>query len=206
MTGKIEETLSQTDRCALLEAILFISDRPLTPEFIARTIHRNPDWVREGLEHLRQCLNTSERGLRIRKVHDGYELIADPRWKPYLKALQEARYQIRLSRAALETLAVIAYHQPVTLPEIRKIRGVDSTRACKQLLRLNLIRVVGRKPSPGRPRLYGTTPNFLNLLGLESLDQLIPWETFVDEPLETEFPGAEPIRRIQEALHDEPET
>lgn len=191
-SGKKGTPIRPENRCAVLEAILFASDRPLTVENMATILDCEPSWVEEGLQELEGKLLSDDRGIRLRKVHSGYELVADPRWLPYLNALRESHYRIKLSRPALETLAVIAYHQPITIPEINRIRGVDSTKACKQLLRLNLIRVMGRKPTPGRPRIYGTTPHFLDLLGLESIEQLLPWESFMDTSDDLDFPDAEP--------------
>lgn len=170
-----------------LEALLFTSDKPLSPEDIAKVLDVTPKDVEQAATSLENHLSIGEHGVILRRVRTGYELVAHPRWHNLIQRFRENRNRLQLSRSLLETLAIIAYKQPLTVPEITAMRGVDASRACKTLLHLDLVRVVGRKKAPGRPRLLGTTPSFLTLLGLNSLEDLLPWETFVDDN-ESEVP------------------
>lgn len=113
-----------------------------------------------------------EHGIQIIKVGGGYLLTTKPYCDKYIKKLYKIKKQTRLSKAALETLAIIAYYQPVTLAEISALRGVDSSFTLKTLLRHKLVKIVGRKDKPGRPLLYRTTKKFLIHFGLNSLEDL----------------------------------
>ncbi len=164
---------------AVLEALVFASPQPITPKEIARVLQGVPaeDWRRE-LEHLREDYARDERGLQLVEVAGGWQITTRPEYNDWVRELLDPRTPTRLSIQALETLAVIAYKQPVTLPEIIELRGVKSGGVVKTLLEKRLIRITGRKEVVGRPMLYGTTKQFLLHFGLRDLDELPKIEEF----------------------------
>lgn len=137
--------------------------------------------VTEAMEELERRYRTSESALQVQKVAGGYQITTRPRFAPYIEKLVRPRPQ-PLSQAALETLAVVAYMQPVTRAEVEAVRGVDCEGVLRTLVERKLVREVGRRDTLGRPVLYGTTPEFLRLLGLEDLGQLPPLETWASYP------------------------
>jgi segregation and condensation protein B len=155
-----------------LEALIFSSEEPASAAFLRRALpslapSRLPDLVEEINEELRK----SARPYEIVEVAGGYQFRTLPEFAEVLQAAQPER-KLRLSRAALETLAVIAYRQPVTRPEVEEVRSVDSGAVLKSLLERGLTRIVGRRDAPGRPVLYGTSAQFLETFGLRSLGDL----------------------------------
>jgi segregation and condensation protein B len=166
---------------AVLEALLFASPQPITRKDIARVLQGVPpeDWERE-LEELRRDYSRDERGLHVVEVASGYQITTRPEYHDWVRELLDPRMPTRLSIQALETLAVIAYKQPVTLPEIIELRGVKSGGVVKTLLEKRLIRIMGRKEVVGRPILYGTTKQFLLHFGLRDLDELPKIEEFAE--------------------------
>jgi segregation and condensation protein B len=169
----------------ILEAVIFVASEPVTEEELARLL---PDVAREdvkaALEALRRDYDAEGRGLELWRIAGGYQLRTRPEYQDYIRRYLKTRPSARLSMAALETLAVIAYKQPITLPEIQEIRGVNSARAVKTLLEKRLIEPKGRKPVVGRPILYGTSREFLIHFGLNDLSELPTIEDFreVSEP------------------------
>ncbi|MEY2936330.1 MAG: hypothetical protein RL033_7079 [Pseudomonadota bacterium] len=153
----------------LIEALLFTSQKPLELKEIARSAGIDRPRARELLERLGR--HYSARGIVIDEVAGGYVLRSSPRYAPQIQKFLALR-PVRLSRAQLETLAIVAYRQPVTKPEVDDIRGVDSGQVIKGLLERSLLKIVGKKDEPGRPSLYGTTNDFLELLNLRSLGEL----------------------------------
>jgi len=157
----------------ILEALIFVASEPITEEELARIL---PEVDRADLEAaldaLRQEYEADGRGLELRRVAGGYRISTRPEYHDYIRRYLKTRPSARLSMAALETLAVIAYKQPITLPEIQEIRGVNSARAVKTLLEKRLIEPKGRKPVVGRPILYGTSREFLIQFGLNDLSEL----------------------------------
>lgn len=153
----------------LIEALLFTSQKPLELKEIARSAGIDRPRARELLERLGR--HYSARGIVIDEVAGGYVLRSSPRYAPQIQKFLALR-PVRLSRAQLETLAIVAYRQPVTKPEVDDIRGVDSGQVIKGLLERSLLKIVGKKDEPGRPSLYGTTTDFLELLNLRSLGEL----------------------------------
>ena len=166
---------------AVLEALIFASPQPITPKDIARVLEGVPreDWLRE-LEALRADYARDERGLQVVEVAGGYQITTQPEYNDWVRELLDPRTPTRLSIQALETLAVIAYKQPVTLPEVIELRGVKSGGVVKTLLEKRLIRIMGRKEVVGRPMLYGTTKQFLLHFGLRDLDELPKIEEFAE--------------------------
>jgi segregation and condensation protein B len=166
---------------AVLEALVFASPHPITPKDVARVLQGVPaeDWRRE-LEGLRQAYAQDDRGLQLIELAGGYQITTRPEYNDWVRELLDPRTPTRLSIQALETLAVIAYKQPVTLPEIIELRGVKSGGVVKTLLEKRLIRITGRKEVVGRPILYGTTRQFLLHFGLKGLEDLPKIEEFAE--------------------------
>ncbi len=161
---------------AALEALLFASDAPLELARIGEVLDLAPDEVRAALDTLRVACETAGRGLTVVEVGGGYRLVTRPELAPVLLRLQRLRLKSRLSRAALETLAIVAYRQPISRPEIEQLRGVSADAVVTHLLERRLVRVVGRRETPGRPILYGTTRDFLEHFGLRDLAELPPFD------------------------------
>ena len=158
----------------VLECLIFASSTPLTAERVAKAF---PEWKRREVERalgeLVEEWRESGRGIVIAEVSGGYQFRTRHEYAEAVLRYQRAK-PLRLSRAALEVLTIVAYKQPVTKVAIDKIRGVDSSGTVGALLERELIRIVGREESPGRPFLYGTTERFLEVFSLRSLDELPP--------------------------------
>jgi segregation and condensation protein B len=155
----------------ILEALLFASDSPLEPERIREVLELpGVAAARELVEELRS--RYADRGLQILEVGGGYRMVTRPELQPWLVRLTRSRTKQRLSRPALETLAIVAYKQPVSRPEVDAIRGVNSEAVLESLLERRLIRIPGRKDAPGRPYLFETTREFLVAFGLRDLGDL----------------------------------
>ena len=159
---------------ALIEAMLFVAEDPIPESEIAEVLEQPLSVVREELTGYASDLETSKRGLVLRELGGGWRLFTHPDAKPYLERFAATDRVTRLSKAALETLAVVAYRQPVSRGQVSEIRGVDSERALRTLERRGLVAEVGNAPGPGQALLYGTTPLFLEKLGVRGLDELPP--------------------------------
>ncbi|RMF52572.1 MAG: SMC-Scp complex subunit ScpB [Bacteroidetes bacterium] len=191
------------------EAMIFAADEPLAPARIAAVYAevtgepRPPvSAIEEAVDRLNAAYEATERTFRIHRWAGGYRMATEPELAPYVRALFEDTRQRRLSRSLMETLAVVAYRQPVTKPEVDYVRGVDSDYALRRLLELNLIDVVGRSEAVGRPLLYGTTARFLEQFGLQSLGEL-PNLREVEELLNDPAFNRERARLLMEAgLHE----
>lgn len=157
----------------IVEAILFASDAPLKAEEIARADEGlDEDRVEEALESLRRHYDESERAFQVVEVAEGFQLLTRPDFAPYLERFDTVPRPSRLSGPALETLAIVAYRQPIGRVEVEYIRGVSSSGVLRSLQDRALIEVVGRGEGLGRPLLYGTTSRFLEHFGFSSLDEL----------------------------------
>ncbi len=158
---------------SLVEALLFAAAEPVSPGRLAAACGVGEAEVRRALASLAETLADPRRGVEVRQVAGGYRLFTKA---VHAGAVERflAGERSRLSVSALETLAVVAYRQPVTRAEIEEVRGVQCDHALRTLLDRQLIRVVGRRDSPGRPLLYGTTDAFLEYLGLRNLSELPP--------------------------------
>ncbi|MZP41673.1 SMC-Scp complex subunit ScpB [Heliobacterium gestii] len=167
----------------VIEALLFVSSDPLSVEALAEATGFAEEEVRELLAALKAEYDGQERGWQLEEVAGGFRLSTRAEFAPYIERLLRAPQQ-GLSNAALETLSIIAYHQPVTRAEIEQIRGVKADRSLATLLGKNLIQEVGRKEALGRPILYGTTDSFLRHFGLRSMEDLPKLEeVFLQEEL-----------------------
>jgi segregation and condensation protein B len=157
----------------MVEALLFSSETPLAAPRLAELTGLSRGDVLESIDRLNVAYAESGRSFRIANVALGFQLVTNPEFAPVLSKLHAERIPSRLSRAALETLAIIAFKQPVTRAEVDAIRGVSaSDRVLRHLLERKTIRIAGRAEAPGRPLLYGTTREFLEYFGLGSLSDL----------------------------------
>ncbi len=166
---------------AVLEALIFASPQPITAKEIGQVLGgvSREDW-QKALEELQADYARDERGLHLVEVAGGWQITTRPEYHDWVRELLDPKTPTRLSIQALETLAVIAYKQPVTLPEIIELRGVKSGGVLKTLLEKRLIRILGRKEVVGRPILYGTTRQFLLHFGLKDLEELPQIEQFAE--------------------------
>jgi segregation and condensation protein B len=164
---------------AALEAMLFVSPEPLKLEEIEQALEDVPcEEIERGLDAFARALQAPGRGLKLERVAGGYRLVTRPELAAPLRALFRYRNRKRLTPAQLDVLAIVAYAQPITAPEIQEIRGTDPAYALKALQERRLLRIVGRKRVVGRPILYGTTREFLLHFGLDSLEDLPPVEGY----------------------------
>lgn len=159
---------------ALIEALLFVSGAPLTLEEICVAANLPSADAQLALQELQRQYEGEDRGIQLRSVAGGYQLCTKAEYAPYIENLLGRREKNILSQAALETLAIIAYKQPITKYEIERIRGVRVDSVLNTLLEKGLIKEMGRKAAPGRPILYGTTKYFLTAFGLQELQDLPP--------------------------------
>ena len=162
-----------TEPIDILEALLFASDTPVELVTVREVLELpSPDAARDLVDTLGARLRAEGRALQLIEVGGGFRLVTRPEVAPWLVKLARARTRQRLSRPALETLAIIAYRQPVSRPEVDAVRGVNSEGVLDNLLERRLVRIAGRKDSPGRPFLYETTRDFLVAFGLRDLAEL----------------------------------
>jgi len=158
----------------LLEALLFVAVEPTPADRLAAVLGVSVERVQAGLALLEAQLQN--RGIRLQRHHEAFQLVSAPEAAAVIATFLGLDLTTRLSQAALETLAIIAYRQPITRPQIEAIRGVSSDGVIRSLLHRGLIEEVGRLEQPGRPVLFGTTFEFLRYFGLSSLDDLPPLE------------------------------
>lgn len=165
------EAIEEGERAALVEALLFAHAEPISVGRLAEVCKSTEEEVQAAVAELSTRYAQSGSGFEIVAVADKLQLRTRALFAPYIRVMRAGRPR-RLSNAALETLAVIAYRQPVVKSDIEKIRGVDVTPTLKTLLERGVVRIVGHQPSVGQPALYGTTDEFLKLFGLSSLGEL----------------------------------
>ena len=155
-----------------LEAILFVSDRPMTVDRFRELLPDSADdAIRAALEQLKSDYGTT-RSFSLEEVAGGFQLLTRPEHDDIIGRLKKIESKRRLSRAALETLSIIAYKQPVKRADVESIRGVSSLDIIKGLMDMGLVKTSGREDAPGSPLLYGTTEKFLTMFGLKALDEL----------------------------------
>ncbi len=190
---------------AVLEAILFVADEPVRREKLLEVFpKRERERAEAALERVLARYDGGDgRGVEAELVAGGVRLITRPELHSYLRRFFEVTGRNRLSMAALETLAIVAYRQPITGPEIQSLRGVNPSGVLKTLLEHRLVRIAGRKQVVGKPFIYATTREFLMHFGLAGLDDLPPLEEF-EESFGAEAEGRSPIRLEDEgAAEDE---
>jgi segregation and condensation protein B len=168
------------ERMAIIEALIFVSEEPLGAKIIADVLREDRAVVEAALQELAKEFNGRNGGLQLREVAGGWQFATRPEYHEHVRAYLKSRPSAKLSIASLETLAVIAYKQPVTVPEILEIRGVQSPSSIKTLLDKKLIVAKGRKETVGRPMMYGTSKDFLIQFGLKDLGELPSMEDFQD--------------------------
>lgn len=165
--------LSRDDTRRALHALLFVSDKPLSPARLAEAIGDiDPDMVEVLLNELRADVEQSNLPYELREIAGGFQFTSLPEFGPYIRRLLQIKQSTKLSKAVLETLAIVAYKQPVTRAEVEAIRGVSVSHAFEILQEKRLVKVAGVAEVPGRPRLYRTTDEFLVHFGLKSLKDL----------------------------------
>jgi len=179
-----------------IEAILFSSNRPLRVRELQHVLDSDRAAIERALDELRDSL--THRGLMLQRHQDHVQLVTRPELASYVRRALRPEVTGRLSAAAYETLAIVAYQQPVTRSKIEEIRGVNSDGVISNLELRDLVKEVGRGAGPGQPRLFGTTIRFLQMLGLESLDDLPFPEPVAEVEVATDGqtePGARPEER-----------
>jgi segregation and condensation protein B len=175
-----KQTRSPAEIMAIVEALIFVADEPVTAKLLAEVLDEDKQTVQAAVEELKNEYDAREGGLQIREIAGGWQLSTRTQFHDEVRKFLKTRPSARLSLASLETLAVIAYKQPVTVPEILEIRGVQSASAIKTLLDKRLIVAKGRKETVGRPMQYGTSKDFLIQFGLNDLTELPSIEDFED--------------------------
>ncbi|WP_236026886.1 SMC-Scp complex subunit ScpB [Geomonas diazotrophica] len=175
----------------IVESILFVHDQPLTLDRLAGILEEfERTDLRAALDELIEEYETAERGIVLIQVAGGYQLRSRPEHGDYIRRLNKTK-GVKFSQSALETLAIVAYRQPITRAEVEYLRGVDSGGVMKSLLEKKLLRIMGKKDVPGKPLIYGTSREFLELFGLKDLNQLptlkeihelVPPDPFADQP------------------------
>jgi segregation and condensation protein B len=174
MAGEDRAAVPSADAERILEAVLFLADEPMTSASLAQVIERPRAEVEDILAELARSYDRRGSGLVVRRVAGGWRLFTHPDVAAYVERFVLSSRHSRLTKAALETLAIVAYKQPVTRHQVSSIRGVNSEGVIRALVERNLVREVGRDEGPGRAVLYGTTPEFLERLGVASLADLPP--------------------------------
>ena len=165
---------------AIIEALIFVADEPVSAKLLAEVLDEDRETIEAAVEQLQNEYKQRESGLILREIAGGWQISTRAEFHTEVRKFLKTRPNAKLSLAALETLAVIAYKQPVTVPEILEIRGVQSASAIKTLLDKRLITAKGRKETVGRPMQYGTSKEFLLQFGLKDLSELPSIEDFED--------------------------
>jgi segregation and condensation protein B len=174
----------------LVEAFIFASETPISLDRLSDLLDQPKAKLRPVIEELKEQYEVRQHGFTLVEVAGGYQFRTIAEFAPWLRKLKKDRVP-RFSRAALETLAIIAYRQPATRAEIEYLRGVDSGGVMKTLLDKNLLRILGKKDVPGRPLLYGTSRQFLELFGLRDLNDLPTLKEF--SALDPQLVTADPL-------------
>jgi segregation and condensation protein B len=188
-----------------LEALLFSSTRPIPEKDIEDALEATREAVSEALESLRHDAEAADRGIRLELVAGGWRYVTRPEFDSLLRKFHEVSEKSRLSLAALETLAIIAYRQPITLPEIQDVRGVNSAGVVNTLFEKRLITTAGRKSVVGSPFLYRTTPEFLIRFGLKELEELPKPEELAEDMAATVGEPLPPEPMVRAPADDEDE-
>ena len=204
----LQDMLSGEDYKKIIENLLFITDRPLTLAKLSQVAQVNDIALTgELVRLLQQEYAQTNRAIAIVEIGGGFQMSTKPEYGRWVRQLFNEKSSTKLSNAALETLAIIAYKQPITRAEIESIRGVDIVGPLEKIMERGLVRIVGKKDVPGKPLVYGTTEEFLRLFGLNSLSQLPELKTFAtkeikeiqdDLPFKTPLPQADAILPLGE--------
>ncbi|MCC6346834.1 MAG: SMC-Scp complex subunit ScpB [Nitrospirales bacterium] len=173
--------MEDCEKKAVLETLLFVAGEPASAAGLAKAMEVQESEIRKLVEELIGEYRSRNGGILLVEIAEGYQLVTNPDHAPWVKRFKNISQTNKLSQPALETLAIIAYKQPVTKLEVDQLRGVNSDAAVRSLIEKRFIRIVGKKESPGRPFLYGTTKEFLHYFGLRSLSELPPISDFLKE-------------------------
>lgn len=175
---------------AIIEAMLFVSGEPLTLRDIAINLEATPKYVEGILDEMIEEYEIESRGIKLISINGAYQLVTKAQYSDYIQKLLKKNKRQSLSQASLESLAIVAYKQPITRIDIDEIRGVKSESAIQKLIEKELIKEVGRLEVPGRPILYGTTEEFLRQFGLHDLKELPSLDLFaIDDIVEIASDG-----------------
>ena len=175
----------------ILEGIFFISDSSIRLETLVEILpESNREEILEGIVRIKTEYEDGSKGMELVEIAGGYQFRTKPRWAEWINRLKKAK-TVKLSRSALETLAIIAYRQPIIRPAIEEIRGVDSGWVLRTLLEKGLVKMMGRKDLPGRPMIYGTTRTFLEVFSLNTLADLPTLKEVQPPPPAEEIPKKE---------------
>ncbi len=167
-----KRVMNDFDIKPILEGLFFISDSPIRVEALVEILpETNKEAILEGIRQIQAEYGDGSKGIELAEIAGGYQFRTKPGWAEWVHRLKKAK-AVKLSQAALETLAIVAYRQPVIRPAIEEIRGVDTGSALHTLLEKGLVKIMGRKELPGRPIVYGTTKAFLELFSLKSVSDL----------------------------------
>lgn len=173
------ETVGDAELKPVLEALLFTAHDPVSLDRVVGVMAGVPKArIRQALEELQREYAKADRGLQLVEIAGGFQLTTRAEYAPWIKAFGKSKAAPKLSRSGLESLAIIAYKQPIVRGEIEAIRGVETSGVIRTLLERKLVRIVGRKDVPGRPIMYGTTKYFLQHFGLRDLSELPPLREF----------------------------
>lgn len=172
MTQQLQEKQTTAQIAAAIESLLFVSGRPLERAELRKLLNIDDADLMDGLQALTESLESQGRGIRVQRLGEQVQLVTAPENARYVAALLGLPMTARLTTAAMETLAVISYRQPITRAQIEAVRGVNSDRALASLVQHGLVAEIGRAQTVGRPALFATTPEFLQQFGLTSLEQL----------------------------------
>jgi segregation and condensation protein B len=207
------ETLTQEDFKKIVENLLFITERPLSLAKLSQTAEiNNLEQTREIVSAIQREYAQTGRAVQIVELGGGFQMATKPEYGRWVRKLFNERTAAKLSPAAMETLAIIAYKQPVTKAEVEVIRGVDITAPLEKLLERGLVRIAGKKDAPGRPMVFATTEEFLRLFGLNKVSELPEMQTYsIKGPREvqSDLPFSENLPPADDAIlpiTDEDET
>ena len=181
-----------TEAQRAIEAVLMVADEPIPAHLLAQLLEISPARVEELCHELAEAYQTEDRGFVLVRVAGGYRFQSHPDLAPYVERFALEGQSARLSAAALETLAIVAYKQPVSRAQVSAVRGVNVDGVIRTLCHRGYIDEVARDPGPGQAVLYGTTNHFLEKLGLDSIDDLPPLGEFV--------PGSEVMETLEQGL------
>ena len=181
---EFKETSKKDTFKSVIEAMLFVSGEPLTLREIAVNLEETPKYIEGLLSEMMLDYEVENRGIKLILINGGYQLVTKAEHSDYIQRLLKKNKRQSLSQASLESLAIVAYKQPITRIDIDEIRGVKSESALQRLVERSLIREVGRLEVPGRPILYGTTDEFLRQFGLKNLKELPSLDLYEDKETE----------------------
>lgn len=178
---------------AAIECLLFVSKEPVSIKILTQILELSADDILVLVKELQQEYCDQDRGVQIQEIAHGFQMCTRPEFASYIEQLYKPQSSYGLSRAALETLAIIAYKQPITRAEVEAIRGVKIDSSLGTLVEKNLVREMGRKDGPGRPMLFGTTPAFLKYFGLKAVEELPDPEDFISLNPQVEQPDEDQL-------------